>query len=128
MAADLELLAFLAPAVCDASHYDKCKALEIAKAYRPACLSDDMADQAQVWYAAWLLYGRMQQGEFDLEQSGPVTMRKEGDLQISYGANLTKIDGVLDSGGFYAQWKRLADMCGRGAIIASGRSNRHRFM
>ncbi|CAG9173098.1 DUF4054 domain-containing protein [Cupriavidus respiraculi] len=116
MAATIELLDFLAPAVADVPEADKARALEMAAAYRPSCLSAPKQDEAQAWYAAWLLYGRKQQtaGGGGVIVAGVVS-EKEGDLSRTFG-DTTGGSGVVDPLGFYGQYKRLADLCGAGAI------------
>lgn len=119
MAATIELLDFLAPAVANAAPADKERALEMAAAYRPSCLPEAKKDEAQAWYAAWLLYQRIQQ----TAQAGTVIMpgvvsEKEGDLSRTFGST-AGADGVVDPMGFFGQYKRLADLCGRGAITVA---------
>lgn len=113
MAATVEDLDFLAPAVAGMPESDKLKALELAQSYRPACLPEARQDEAQVLYAAWLLYGRLQQQESGVVLSG-VKSLKEGDLAVTYGT----ADETSDPLGFYGRWKALNDLCGRGAILA----------
>lgn len=57
MAATIDDLDFLAPAVASLPAPDKERALAMAADYRPACLPAKLQDEAQLWYAAWLLYG-----------------------------------------------------------------------
>lgn len=116
MSATVEDLDFLAPAVAGMPNEDKLKALELAQAYRPACLSEARQDEAQVLYAAWLLYGRLQQQESDLVVAG-VKSLKEGDLAITYGSAAETGDPL----GFYGRWKALNDLCGIGAITVGAR-------
>src|SRR5690606_34745080 len=113
MAATVEDLDFLAPAVAGMPQPDKEKALAIAAAYRPACLTADKQDEAQVLYAAWLLYGRIQQQEGGVAPAGVIS-EKEGDLQRTYG----RTESTADPLGFYGRWKALNDICGYGAITA----------
>lgn len=122
MAATIELLDFLAPAVADAAEADKNQALSMAAAYRPSCLPEAKQDEAQAWYAAWLLYQRMQQTADGGAVIRPgVVSEKEGDLARTFGST-AGADGVADPLGFYGQYKRLADLCGYGAITVG----RHR--
>ncbi|CAP41315.1 DUF4054 domain-containing protein [Bordetella petrii] len=120
MAATVELLDFLAPAVAGMSAEDKQKALDIAADYRPACLPEAKQDEAQAWYAAWLLYGRLQQQA--AQDSGGVApagvvSEKEGDLSRTYG----RAAGADDPAGFYGNYDRLARLCRAGAIIVGTR-------
>ena len=120
MAATVELLDFLAPAVAGLSTGDKQKALDIAAGYRPQCLPEAKQDEAQAWYAAWLLYGRLQQQAGQDQGVTPllgVVSEKEGDLSRTYG----RAAGAEDPAGFFGQYKRLADLCGFGAITVGTR-------
>lgn len=114
MAATVDDLDFLAPAVGGMPAADKQRALAIAADYRPACLPEKKQDEAQLWYAAWLLYGiKQQRGAEDegvLAKPGVVS-EKEGDLQRTYG----QVAGAEDPAGFYGRYQRLARICGVGA-------------
>lgn len=114
MAATLADLDFLAPAVAGMSPTDKERALAMAAGYRPACLPTSKQDEAQLWYAAWLLYGiKMQRSaEADGVLARPgVVSEKEGDLQRTYG----RAEGAEDPAGFYGNYQRLARVCSVGA-------------
>lgn len=114
MAATVDDLDFLAPAVAGMPAADKQRALAIATDYRPACLPEKKQDEAQLWYAAWLLYGIKQQraAEDDGVLARPgVVSEKEGDLQRTYG----QVTGAEDPAGFYGRYQRLARLCGIGA-------------
>ncbi|WP_029046239.1 DUF4054 domain-containing protein [Cupriavidus sp. amp6] len=122
MSATVELLDFLAPAVADVPKPDKEFALQQAKGYRPWCLPADRQDEAQAWYAAWLLYNRLQQ------QAATATVgvipvgissEKEGDLARTYRSGGGGSSDVGDPMGFFAQYQRLADLCGYGAITVA---------
>jgi hypothetical protein len=120
MAATVELLDFLAPAVAGEPQADKAFALQQAEGYRPWCLPEDKQDEAQAWYAAWLLYDRMQQqaaaASMGVIPAG-IASEKEGDLARTYRAGTASGDGdVNDPMGFHAKYQRLADLCGYGAI------------
>lgn len=121
MAATVEDLDFLAPAVAGMPAEDKVRALALAEGYRPACLSPAKQDEAQLWYAAWLLYQRKQQQAGEAAGAVPtpgVVSEREGDLQRTYG----RAEGADDPQGFYAQYDRLAQVCRRmGAITVGGR-------
>lgn len=123
MPATVEDLDFLAPAVAGMPESDKLKALEMARAYRPSCLPETRQDEAQVLYAAWLLYGRLQQQEsgdtLGVILSG-VKSYKEGDLSVTYGSPAETGDPL----GFYGRWKALNDLCGIGAITVGARMPR----
>lgn len=120
MAATVELLDFLAPAVAGMSAEDKQKALDIAAGYRPTCLPEAKQDEAQAWYAAWLLYGRLQQLAGQEQGATPlpgVISEKEGDLSRTYG----RADGAEDPAGFFGHYDRLAKLCRAGAITVGTR-------
>ncbi|MCP1404581.1 DUF4054 domain-containing protein [Achromobacter insolitus] len=114
MAATVDDLDFLAPAVASMPPDDKERALAMAVDYRPACLPPKKQDEAQLWYAAWLLYRikLQRQAEEDgvLPRPGVVS-EKEGDLQRTYG----RVDGAEDLAGFFGQYERLARLCRVGA-------------
>lgn len=119
MAADLDTLNFLAPGLAGVSDSDKTKALELAVAYRPPCLTEEMQDQAQVYYAIWLLYNRVAQtaGEDSGIGTQPAGVKsiKEGDVTVTW-ASEAETGGVTDPSGFYARWAALDALCGHGAI------------
>lgn len=128
MSATVELLDFLAPAVADVPKPHKEFALQQAEGYRPWCLPAGRQDEAQAWYAAWLLYNRMQQ------QAAAATVgvipvgissEKEGDLARTYraGGAAGESGDVSDPLGFRAQYQRLADLCGYGAITVARQRN-----
>lgn len=114
MAAPVDDLDFLAPAVSSMAPADKERALALAADYRPACLPEKKQDEAQLWYAAWLLYGiKQQRGAEDegvLAKPGVVS-EKEGDLPRTYG----QVAGAEDPAGFYGRYQRWARICGVGA-------------
>ncbi|MBB2918328.1 DUF4054 domain-containing protein [Cupriavidus alkaliphilus] len=126
MAATVELLDFLAPAVADVPEADKGFALAQAESYRPSCLSAPRQDEAQAWYAAWLLYNRLQQqaagASVGVIPVG-ISSEKEGDLARTYRAGAEGGSDVGDPMGFLAQYQRLADLCGYGAITVARRPN-----
>ncbi|WP_237173036.1 DUF4054 domain-containing protein [Paracandidimonas lactea] len=117
MAATVEDLDFMAPAVAGMPLADKQKALTFAEAYRPACLSEAKQDEAQLLYAAWLLYGRLRQQEGGVIPAG-VKSLKEGDVAVTYGSGADGGD-LTDPLGFYGRWNKLNRLCGVGAITAS---------
>lgn len=115
MAVTVADLDFLAPAVAGMLTSDKERALVMAADYRPPCLPEKKQDEAQLWYAAWLLYGIKQQraAEDDGVLAKPgVVSEKEGDLQRTYG----QVAGAEDPAGFYGRYQRLARLCGVGAV------------
>ena len=120
MAATVDLLDFLAPAVAGMSEADKQRALDLAEGYRPSCLPESKQDEAQAWYAAWLLYGRLQQQAADDQGVTPlpgVVSEKERDLSRTYG----RAAGAEDPLGFYGQYDRLAMVCRFGSITVGTR-------
>lgn len=122
MAATLELLGFLAPAVAGVPDADKEAALALAASYRPWCLPEARQDEAQAWYAAWLLYGRSQQAA-TVQTIGVIpagiASEKEGDLARSYTHGGGSDGNLDDPMGFRARYERLAALCGFGAIVAA---------
>ncbi|SSW67303.1 hypothetical protein AVE30378_02554 [Achromobacter veterisilvae] len=126
MAATVDDLDFLAPAVAGMPRDEKERALAFAADYRPACLPEKKQDEAQLWYAAWLLYGIKQQraAENDGVLARPgVVSEKEGDLQHTYG----KVEGADDPAGFYGQYERLARLCRVGAATVRSRPYVHKI-
>lgn len=114
MAATVDDLDFLAPAVAGMPREDKERALAFAAGYRPSCLPEKKQDEAQLWYAAWLLYGiKMQRSaEADGVLARPgVVSEKEGDLQRTYG----RVEGADDPAGFLGHYQKLARVCAVGA-------------
>lgn len=124
MAATVEDLDFLAPAVASMPQGDKERALSMAAGYRPACLPESKQDEAQLWYAAWLLYGIKLQRAADADgvMARPgVVSEKEGDLQRTYGT----VEGAADPAGFYEKYERLARLCRVGATTVRSRPHVH---
>jgi hypothetical protein len=115
----LALFRFLVPYFATTPDADVLRALTIAAPYRPSCLSTTQQDEAQVYYAAWILYGRSLQTQ---ASSGPaipvgVTSEKEGDLQRTYG----QVEGSDDPFGYWKQYSDLAARCVGGAITVGTR-------
>lgn len=113
-----EILAFLAPGLT-ASPEDRATAISLAEGYRPACLTEQKANEAVAWYAAWLLYARQQQQE--AAANGEVVplgvkSQTDGDLSRTYmdGAGGGAISDPL---GYYSAWKALNDICVRAGAI-----------
>ena len=118
----LELFRFLVPYFATVSDADVLAALAMAEPYRPECLTAAQQDQAQVYYAAWLLYQKQLQTEALTGNAGPmpargVTMEKEGDLQRQYGSSFDAGDPF----GWWDQFAKLAALCGGGAITVGHR-------
>lgn len=114
----IKLLDFLAPGFAALPADEKAAALAIAAAYRPPCLTESKQDVAQVYYAAYLLYMRqVSQGGGTAPIPFGVKSEKEGDLARTYGNANGDGAAVSDPYGYYDQWKRLADICGTGAIL-----------
>lgn len=116
-----EILAFLAPGLT-ATEQDRATAISLAEAYRPACLTQQKADEAVAWYAAWLLYGRQQQQDAaDAEEFIPLGVKSQtdGDLSRTYVSGAEGV-AISDPLGFYGRWAALNDICARlGAITVS---------
>lgn len=113
-----DLLDFLAPGVAGMDPATKAQAVAIAETYRPACLPEAKQDEAVALYAAWLLTGiKDQSGGGGISVPAGATKIEEGDLSISFGAGGNN-GTVPDAGGFYARFKALADLCGKGSIMA----------
>lgn len=117
-----EILDFIAPGLT-ASGEDKDKAISLAEAYRPKCLTEPKANEAVAWYAAWLLYSRQQQQEAaDSGEVVPMGVKSQTDGDLSR----TYIDGsgagaIRDPAGFYARWLALDTICARLGGITTGR-------
>ncbi|GEM_PF-815360 len=116
-----EILAFLAPGLT-ATAEDRKTAISLAEAYRPGCLTQQKADEAVAWYAAWLLYGRQQQQEaLDAGEVVPLGVKSQtdGDLSRTYAEGAAG-GAIADPLGFYARWESLNNICVRmGAITVS---------
>lgn len=115
----LDMLNFLAPALASVPAPDKIRALELAAGFRPSCLPEDKQDNAQIYYAAWILSGRLSTAG-GIRPYG-VTSEKEGDLSRTYGP----AGGVNDPLGFYGQWHALNNLCKRMGAITVGTGARH---
>lgn len=115
----LDMLNFLAPALASVSTPDKMKALELAAAYRPSCLPEAKQDNAQIFYAAWILSGRLASSG-GIRPYGVIS-EKEGDLSRTYGNTA----GADDPLGFYGQWFKLNTICKRMGAITVGKGVGH---
>lgn len=121
----LDLLRFLAPGLQSVSDDDAERALTLAVPYRPSCLTAEKADEAQVWYAAWILSRRVAsappaEDDYDGQniarrRAQGVKSEKEGDLQRTYSTASEMISYQTDPDGYLMQYQRLADLC-RGGI------------
>lgn len=122
MPATIEDLDFIAPGLAGVPPEAKEKAIARAAAYRPGCLPEDMQDEAQLYYAAWLLFDRERQLAVASSGAGAVGYGaksiKEGDVAIEFFA---RADGsaVLDPQGFYQRWSDLNAICAMGSITVS---------
>lgn len=123
MAVTKDDLDFIAPGLSGVSDSDKDKAIQFAAKYRPACLPEALQDEAQTYYAVWILFDRERQKAMAGSGAGQIGFGakkiKEGDVEIEFGTGFSQSDGVIDTQGFYARWKALNDACAMGAIIAS---------
>lgn len=120
MEALLALFRFKTPyfdAVLDA---DVLQALNLSDAYRPACLPANLQDEAQILYAAALLYDLEQQRRAATAEpiAFGVKSEKEGDLARTYGDNGL---ATADALGFRARYDALARICAAGAITVGNR-------
>lgn len=122
MAELLALFRFLVPYFASTPDADVEQALTLAEAQRPACLTAGKQDEAQIWYAAWILYGRQLQTATGGVAPIPVGVKseKEGDLQRTYGTT----DGAADPFGFGKSYNDLAALCGGFGAITVG----HRYV
>lgn len=117
----LELFRFMFPLFAAVTDEGVEQALALSAAYRPACLTATQQDEAQVLYAAWLLYLRaVQNASVAGGASGGVVSpwlasEKEGDLARSFRAGGTTA-GQVDPYGFLSRYQALAAICGGGAI------------
>lgn len=123
MEALLALFRFLVPFFACTVDTDIEQALELAAAQRPSCLTPAQQDEAQIFYAAWLLYARQLQTQFAGQAPVPfgVKSEKEGDVSRTYG---TAADGQIgaDPYNFWGRYNDLALLCGGyGAITVGNR-------
>lgn len=117
----LDLFRFLVPYFAAVPDEDVERALAMAEPYRPACLTDAQQDEAQIYYAASLLYVLSLQTAAAGQPVVPVGVKseKEGDLARTYGA----ADGVNvnDPFGWRDRYAALAAICAGGAITVGNR-------
>lgn len=100
------------------------RALAMADARRPTCLSEDRQNEAVAHYAAFLLDGRLRDlqagpgGSGVSVLAGPITSEREGDIQRTYadgGGNSADLETGPTTP--FARYRALARLCGRGAIM-----------
>lgn len=104
----LELLGWLCPAVT-ATEAEKLRAIDFAQRFRPKGLSAEKQDEAQAYYAGWLLTKKVQHQLSGAVPVGVVS-EKEGDLSRTYG----KSDD--DPYGYLAAYNKLKKLSSKGAI------------
>lgn len=134
-----EWLQFFYPNVFDgasrfyASPSEQQTALLIAENFRPSCLSDDMQNQAQAHYAAYILDFRRRANEVGLSAddvatavvSGPIVEKQEGTTRVKYSEKLlgagssSVIAQMTGPGTPYAMWYSLWAQCS-GVDVSSG--------
>lgn len=120
MEALLALFRFLVPYFSAVPNEDVSKALEMAAPYRPACLTPAQQDEAQVFYAAWLLYQRQLQTNAAANHDPTIfglKSEREGDVSRTYGA----VDGQSDPFDWWGKFSALYNLCGGGAITVGHR-------
>lgn len=113
----LELLRFFAPGLANIDDATVQKALDLAADYRPSCLPVAKQDEAQAWYAAWILTPHQEASERQATGITPPTgvkREREGDLEREYFAP-TEAGSIRDPFGYHGQYLRLAKLC-RGSI------------
>lgn len=128
MAVTIEDLDFIAPGIAGESPEDKERAIAMAAKFRPSCLSEEMQDEAQLYYAAWILTDRAYQRSLSQSAAGAIATGakriKEGDVEIEFATRLPG-SSVFDPQGFHARWADLNAICGLGAITVSTWSPDH---
>jgi hypothetical protein len=95
--------------------------IAIAEEARPWCLPESQQDFAQAMYTAYLVGVRNEtsSGSSTIPVAGPITMEKEGDIQVQYattpsGATSMSKRPASDP---WDAWQRMWNRCGRGAIM-----------
>jgi hypothetical protein len=116
----LALFRFLVPFFGTSVDEEIEQALTAAAGNRPACLTIAQQDEAQVYYAAHLLYQRWLQTQ---AAQSPIPFgvksEKEGDLARTYGST----DLGTDPYNFWRNYSDLARLCGGVGAITVG----HRY-
>ncbi|WAX22433.1 hypothetical protein P6F34_gp90 [Pseudomonas phage MiCath] len=89
--------------------------IQVAFSYRPRCLTFDMQNEAQAYYAAYLLEPiyNSSQGGATQPPSTPLIREKEGQLEREYAQPTTTGPNAVVDQSFYGRWKRLFDRCSR---------------
>lgn len=118
----LALFRFLVPYFGSAPDSEIEQALALAAPYRPTCLTTTQQDEAQVYYAAWLMWRRSLQLQAAGSTPIPFGVRseREGDVSRTYG----QADGTsssVDPLGFWNAYADLAARCTGGAITVGNR-------
>lgn len=116
----LELFRFYVPYFDAVQDTDVQRAIELSATYRPACLPAAKQDEAQIFFAAALLYDLEHQRRAVTAEPIPfgVKSEKEGDLARTYG---TASAAATDALGFFARYDALASLCRYGAITVGNR-------
>lgn len=95
--------------------------IALAEEARPWCLSEDRQNFAQALYTAYLVSVRNEtsSGESSVPVAGPITMEKEGDIQVQYATTPSGTTSVSKrpASDPWDAWNRLWSRCGRGTII-----------
>lgn len=93
-------------------------ALEAGVAFRPKCLSDDLQNQAQAHYAAYLLAARFATKAGTASRPSLVEQEQEGDVIIKYASGAAaQTAASFGPQTPYDAYKTLARRCTRGAIL-----------
>lgn len=96
--------------------------IALAEGARPWCLPEDRQDFAQAMYTAYLVDVRndFSSGESSVPVAGPITMEKEGDIQVQYAMNASGISSQMSSRPAtdpWDAWNKLYSRCARGSIL-----------
>ena len=93
----------------------------IAEEARPWCLPESQQDFAQAMYTAYLVNVRNEtsSGSAIVPVAGPITMEKEGDIQVQYATTPTGTTSISKrpASDPWDAWQRMWNRCARGAII-----------
>lgn len=109
---------------------DRQMALMVAKSYRPQCLNENMQNQAQAHYAAYVLEFRRRTGgsvnTINNTAAGPIVEKQEGTTRVRYSdvllgaANSSSQQLTMSGpGSAYAMWHSLWSQC-TGANTVTG--------
>lgn len=94
----------------------------VAEDARPWCLPERMQNYSQALYTAYLvsLRNETSSGTVNTPVAGPITMEKEGDIQVSYGVDKsgqsTSNKSTRPPSDPWDLWNKLWSRCGYGAI------------